>query len=225
VRVTIEVVWTRPSAGQVSAAALNAAERERAHRLLQEADRARFVAAHALLRTVLASWTGLAPAELAFDARCRVCGGRHGKPTLTDGPHFSLSYAGDRVVVAVTSIGPVGVDVEDHAAVRFDGFDSVVLASAERAPVGAAARATVWVRKEAILKATGHGLAFDPSRVEVTAPDGPARLVAWHADDPPAGPMQLTDLSAGAGYSACVAVMADSPVAVKVTDGNDLLAD
>jgi 4'-phosphopantetheinyl transferase len=225
VQVTIEVAWARPGAGQVSAAALNAAERERAHRLLRDADRARFVAAHALLRTVLASWTGAAAAELTFDAQCRACGERHGKPTLASGPHFSLSYAGDRVVVAVTSIGPVGVDVEDHAAVRFDGFDSVALASGERAPVDAAARATVWVRKEAILKATGHGLAVDPSRVEVAAPDDPARLIAWHADDPPAGTMQLTDLSVGAGYSACVAVMADSLVAVRVTHQDDLLAD
>ena len=86
-------------------------------------------------------------------------------------------------------------------------------------------RATVWVRKEAILKATGHGLAIDPSRVEVTAPEDPARLVAWRADNPPAGPIQLTDLSAGIGYSACVAVMAASPVAVRATRGDDLLAD
>ena len=96
-----------------------------------------------------------------------------GRPPL----HVSLAHAGDRVVVAATDLGPVGVDVELDSCAEFAGFDAVSLAESERQELAAlpsvhrmTGRTQMWVRKEAVLKATGDGLTVDPRRVIVSPP-------------------------------------------------------
>lgn len=69
----------------------------------------------------------------------------------------------------------LGVDLAEIAAVDFDGFDDVALTPRERhtlgrLPVGdrSAARARLWARKEALVKALGTGFADrGPDTVEV----------------------------------------------------------
>jgi len=185
----VEIVWARPSV----------------------------VDTERLLHAVLAGRLGRSPAEVTLTARCRICGGPHGKPQPIDGVHFNLSHAGDRVVVAMTTLGPVGVDVELREAASFRGFDGVALAESERG-IAIGERATVWTRKEAVLKATGHGLAISPSDVEVSAPDEPARFVAWHAADPPDELVQMLDLDLGADYAACVAVLSARSLTARVVE-------
>jgi len=214
---------------------LDRAERARLSELRVEAERRRYVAAHALLRLVVAETTGRSAYDLAFDSTCPACGGPHGKPVLADagqgGPHVSLSHAGDRVVVAVTRAGPVGVDVERHDATLFDGFDDIALSTAERAGIArlptrrlAAARARSWVRKEAILKATGHGLTVPLSDVEVSAPNEPARLLAWRDSPVPVAAVHVDDIEVGDDHSAAVALVGTKTVPRVVTrNGGDLL--
>ena len=50
--------------------------------------------------------------------------GAHGKPRVEAAPqlHVSISHAADRVAVAVTALGPVGVDLEPAGAGDFDGL-------------------------------------------------------------------------------------------------------
>jgi 4'-phosphopantetheinyl transferase len=124
-------------------------------------------------------------------------------------------------MVAATAAGPVGVDLERSGATSFEGFDGVALTSAERTEVGrcapaaqARARAVYWVRKEAVLKATGYGLALDPAALEVSAPHLPAALTAWHADQAPPPQVQLTDIPVGDDRVAAVAVLAPMPCRV-----------
>ena len=147
------------------------------------------------------------------------------------GQHVSLSHSSDRVVVAVTTLGPVGVDVERHGAVTFTGFEDVALAASERAELGRIptglqrqARTVWWVRKEAVLKAAGHGLLTSPCDIVVTGPPSPPRLLAWTAADPPQLPVQLADVSVGGGYAACVALIAGRAPTVLVTDASGWLA-
>jgi len=120
------------------------------------------------------------------------------------------------VMVAATDVGPVGVDVESAAATGFDGFDEVALTAMEQteveccAPVAQSrARAVYWTRKEAVLKATGHGLAVDPAALEVSAPHLPAALTAWHADEPPPASVQIIDVPVDGDHVAAVAVLTD----------------
>ena len=60
--------------------------------------------------------------------------------------------------------------LDESEAVHLDGLTGDALL---------AARARMWSRKEAILKATGHGLVVDPSQVVVSSPDAPAALLEW----------------------------------------------
>ncbi len=230
----LDVVWARPTATSRAAALLDPRERAALGRLTRAADQERYVAAHALLRLVIGGRWQLDPAAVGLSATCVRCGGPHGRlsvspPTGRAPLHVSLAHAGDRVVVAVTEAGPVGVDVEPVTGVRFDGFDDVALGAGERRALADVAdddraswRAQVWVRKEAVLKATGDGLTVDPRLVVVSAPPAPARLLAPVAAADPAG-MALTDLDLGPEYAGCVALLAPGRPVVQLRDGSDLL--
>jgi 4'-phosphopantetheinyl transferase len=179
-------VCTSRSATSDAAAvdALSADERVRASRLRFEADRGRFVASHAALRRILASYLGATPASLAFGE------GPQGKPFL-DAPahgqslHFSLSHSSDLALVAVSRGRRVGVDVERVRPLEdLDGFVARYLSPREREafvriPSAGRLRAffEIWTLKEAYLKACGDGLLRELDAFDVTVGDAPSRLL------------------------------------------------
>ncbi len=194
---------------------LDRTERRRMARLRHPADRARFLVARVLLKQLVGELSDVDPVSVRLSYDCQQCGEPHGKPGVatpfaTPGWQVSIAHAGRRVAVAATRVGAVGVDVEPVDGVRFEGFDAVALSDRESAalahlPPAARnqARATAWVRKEAVLKATGLGLARDPATVDL-ADLGPARTVL--------------DLAVGDGYAAAVAVLTDGPVRLEVAE-------
>ena len=215
-----EVVWSRAVRTPGQEALLDPAERHRLAALRSAPEAARFVAAHALLRVVVGRRVGVDPAALEVSATCRRCGGPHGVPRVAGHPdlHLSLSHAGDRVVLAL-GCAPLGVDVEATAAAAFPGFSAVALAAGEQA-VTDVERAVLWTRKEAVLKATGHGLAVPPTALTVSAAGRPPALLGWDpraAGVPAPGPVVLADLDLGTGYAGCVAVLATGPLTVQVS--------
>ena len=124
---------------------------------------------------------------------CPECGSAgHGRPWARHptGPvQVSLSRSHPHLLTAVGTIGRVGVDVESVAAVDGRWDPALVLAPGERA-AGAEARARLWVRKEAVLKAYGVGLARPMERLVL-------------ADFPG----EVTDVPAPAGHVAAVALL------------------
>jgi len=209
-------------------------EQARLDSLGSSGERDRFVAGHALLRLAVAGCWSLDPAAVALTFTCARCGGPHGRPvamTPAGCPpvHLSLSHAGNRVLVAASPAGPVGIDVEPVAGAAFAGFDDVALDPRERVWLaqvgpadGAAGRARVWVRKESVLKATGDGLARDPRMVVVSPPLDRARVLAWPEERSPSV-AHLTDLDVGPGYAACLALLAEHPARVRVHNADDWL--
>lgn len=204
-------------------AVLDDAERARADKKRRPAP---FITAHAVARQLLGDLTGRDPRSLSFVRRCTTCGAdAHGKPSLVgDDPwRFSLSYTPELVVVAAVHGHEVGVDTEELDEADFDDFDRVTLAPEERAPFAALsgdqlldARAQVWARKEAVLKATGHGLVVDPTEVLVTGPDGTPGLVDWRAQSAPPGQVAVADVTlASAHHRAAVAVIDAAGVTVE----------
>lgn len=205
-------------------ALLDDGERARAERKRQATP---FVTGHALVRRVLGELLDRDPATLVFERRCTTCDSvKHGKPHLVDTPgwHFSLSYTPDVAVVAVAQGVEVGVDVEDLTDADFEGFAGATLARDE-APGFAdltghdllVARARVWARKEAVLKATGHGLVVDPSEVLVSGPLEPPALVDWRADEPRPSAISIADVALSAGdHRAAVAALTAEPLEVVV---------
>jgi 4'-phosphopantetheinyl transferase len=111
----------------------------------------------------------------------------------------SVSRAGEVSLVAVTDAGPVGVDVEGVGAARFTGFADVALHPDEDVTTDPT---RAWVRKEALLKACGLGLAVDPRHLGL---DGTA-LVAWESPLEGPGTVWLRDVDVS-GHIAAVAVL------------------
>ncbi len=163
--------------------------------------RARARAARTLLRLVAASYLGCDPAEVPIRrAACAFCGGEHGKPVVGTAPmHANLSHAGSAVAVAVAS-AEVGVDIElpertgdvVRLASRFFSPDETAWV-ADAVEVERDLRfLRLWVRKEALLKATGEGISgglasvgmLDPLPARLERPTG--SLSFWTVADLPA---------------------------------------
>lgn len=177
------------------------ADAARAERFRKAEDGERYLARRALARAVAAFHLDAAPADVAFSRSCRICGDRqHGKPTvvLASGAavdaDVSWSSTDGAVTVAFSRSAGVGVDVESSArtgsaaaAVRtYASAAEVELleAEAEAAPARAAGALRLWCAKEAMAKATGHGLAADLRQIQV-----PTGGSGWRAASTPYVPV------------------------------------
>jgi 4'-phosphopantetheinyl transferase len=186
-----------PPGGMVAryADTLDASERERAARLR---DPGPWTVARGALRSLLGARLGVAPADV------RLAAGPHGKPEIPgESLRFNVSHTRSLAVIALASGFEVGVDVE-----RLDRRSAAVLRTLTAAESAALAAADgdrhvellrVWCRKEALAKAIGGGLGWEPLRFDTTAP----------------GPFSLTDVAVRPGHVAALAC-AGGPVSVSV---------
>lgn len=197
---------------------LSDAERARFSGYRRPADRARFLGGRTLLRTAAARYLGADdPSAIAVEARCPDCQAPHGRPTLPGtGISVSITHSHDRVGVALTRSGYVGLDVE-HAdpAVDFRGLLPQVLSPAERdyPPASEAGFLRLWTRKEAVLKATGQGLRVPFAGVTLSPGEDP-EVVDYRGGPRPDGDFALRGLDAGPGYQAALCVIGTRPVRV-----------
>ncbi|WP_336318694.1 4'-phosphopantetheinyl transferase family protein [Streptomyces lavendofoliae] len=194
-------------------------ERARHDAFVRARDRALYLTAHALARQLVAAQLGVEPARVRYTQECPHCDRPepHGKPRVAGAAlELSWSHSGDRVAVALSLAGPVGVDVEEVAgegkAAELSAFALSAVERAELARLPAGEERTrgfirYWARKEAVLKATGDGLMVEPALLTVSAPDAPAALLEWRERAEPHLPVRLHDLDAGDGYRAAVAVL------------------
>ncbi|MGI5164570.1 4'-phosphopantetheinyl transferase family protein [Spirillospora sp. CA-253888] len=216
----VTVWWARREAARPGlAAVLNAVEQARRDRYLRAEDRDRFTLGAAITRLALAPLLGLPPEQVPLTRACADCGDPHGPPRVSGGPHLSVSHSGDRVAVAVSPHGPLGVDVEAAAGRASADIAGHLLAPGETAPDEAALLA-YWTRKEALLKATGDGLRVPMTDLRVPPPSAAPRLLSWkdRPDLPPRFTMRALD--AGPGHTACLALLdhPDAPVHERPAD-------
>lgn len=191
-------------------ALLSADEQERCARLRTSLLQQRFVVRRGVLRLLLGDSLGLPPALLRFRL------GAGGKPELhvaegKQGLHFNLSDSGACTLVAVTGIGPIGVDVEAPA--PLPDLELVARRVFSLAEQGALAQLPeqerlygfyrAWTRKEALVKAEGSGITLPLQRFTVSlGPGEPAVLLS--SDLPLLRAFELADLPlAGAYIGAC----------------------
>jgi len=131
------------------------------------------------LREILASHLG-APPDIVVDDR--------GKPSLRDGRlAFSLAHTETLAIVAVSAVGPLGVDIEritrmgaiggarHHAALARRYFTADEAAAVASAPESFY---RLWTRKEAWVKAQGGGLAIPLDTVDLRGD-----VAGWFIDD------------------------------------------
>ncbi|MEU4579623.1 4'-phosphopantetheinyl transferase superfamily protein [Nonomuraea sp. ATR24] len=213
------VWWATPGHRSVEtlSAVLSEPELERAARFRRDPDRRRFLTGAWLLRNAAATQLGVRPEDVVVDRSCADCARHHGKPYIRMSGrrlHVSVSHSGDRVAVALTGVGALGVDVEAVPSEPVDDLARCALTPHELKALDALppderyeAFARVWTRKEAALKATGHGLRVSPGKLEVTGPEEPPELLSWPLEIPPRD-IRFVDLDPGDGYVAVVALIA-----------------
>lgn len=98
-------------------------------------DCTRSAVAEPLVRTLATRLTGCDPGPLHH--RCPFCGSvEHGQPYVDAPVHVGVAHAAGLTAVAVSVAGPVGIDLEADAEIA-------------------------WVRREAVGKALGVGIATD----------------------------------------------------------------
>lgn len=160
------------------------------------------------LRAILADYLHAAPDMLAFIA------GEHGRPVLA-GPHaalsFNWSHSGDHALLAIAHGIAPGIDLErlrprpralDIARRYFCTDEADALAALEPGQRDDAFL-SLWTAKEAVLKATGRGLAYGLDRLQLTVPPAPSRLLRLDGDD--ASAWQLQSLAPDTGHVASLA--------------------
>lgn len=196
------------------ASTLSIAEQARAARLRSSTSRHRYVVARGTMRVLLSRYLDREPGSLDLVV------GDHGKPLLAVGDDsllFNLSRSGDRALLSMTRGRQVGVDLEmvdrrvDHEAVARRFFSPREQGQLATLPPCQRRLAffTGWTRKEAFVKARGHGLSLGLHRFSVMLlPDQPARLLEFEEEPGKATRWSLVDLGAGAGggYAAALAV-------------------
>lgn len=124
------------------------------------------------------------------------------RPTLDLPVYFSLSHCEGRVICAVSTAGPVGVDVEALGPLTAADF-LLYLNAAERAWAGSDARRflSVWTRKEAVAKAAGSRGLADLAQVDTGAAEQGAEFAGRLFDtvEIPVGEGHLAHLAMGVG--------------------------
>lgn len=191
------IVVHRVDVADAPADTLSADELERAGRYRVESARRSFVAVRAALRRVLGARLGLAPAEV----RLAVDG--YGRPSV-DGPvSFNVSHSGALGLIAVADgERRVGIDVEQvRPETDFRSLAARFFHPEEAAAIGDRRDAffRCWTRKEAVVKALGHGLShpLDGFVVEVDA-EGPRAVGGLPG-------LSVTGLEIDRGYAAGLA--------------------
>ena len=184
-------VWLAhlPSARPVleqATAILSNDERERLGRFRFEAHRERSTLTRGILRWLLGHYGQTAPRAIEFAY------GPHGKPALASGPlRFNTSHSGDYAAFAITQSGEVGVDIEqvrgdvsrrEEIARRHFASGEYEQLLAVPEPDRTRAFFELWTRKEAFIKARGHGLFSRLQSFEVSLRESRVISVDGNAD-------------------------------------------
>jgi 4'-phosphopantetheinyl transferase len=178
-------VWALPSVPAIAGDAFGVLDREeqdRAARFVRDEDRDAFITARAALRHVVGAALKTHPAAIRFVRN------PFGKLLLCDsapGFDFSVSHAGGLCVIALTWSGAVGVDIErrrdvpDRRRIAAGMCGEGVMRQLADTPAEQENDVflRLWTAAEALVKATGRGLAGTWGRIPVSlAADGVPRI-------------------------------------------------
>ena len=150
-------------------------ERSRADRFRYPGDREVYIAVHGALREILGGIPGVEPGGITFATK------PDGKPEVEGGgASFSISRTEGAALIAVSSSGAVGADIE---LVSPHSLDATVadrfFSPRERASLDglegeeyASAFFRIWTRKEALVKCMGRGIDEDLAAIETDPAPG-----------------------------------------------------
>ncbi|MCF7851782.1 MAG: 4'-phosphopantetheinyl transferase superfamily protein [Simkaniaceae bacterium] len=146
---------------------LSEKEWERASNYKFKRDRHRFIATRGSLRVLLSR-------ELNVDPkRIEIFSNPFGKPEVK-GMHFNVSYSHEKSLIAISSYGPIGIDIECcHPKVWSKSAEDFLFSDAEKSHSSILLEnerkkyfLSVWTKKEAWVKAMGIGLTDHLNRLD-----------------------------------------------------------
>ncbi|HOI92275.1 MAG TPA: 4'-phosphopantetheinyl transferase superfamily protein [Candidatus Rifleibacterium sp.] len=212
-QVMVQVVDVTQLAGKLHElkAFLSSEELARLERYSVAAPREMFLAARGALRFLLGQLLDTEP------ARVTIATHEHGKPFLPGNPglYFNISHSRTLALIALAR-HPVGVDVEylprhvDFAAVMRRFFSESEREEWSRFSVPSQQHAFFrgWTRKEAILKATGEGIAGLGHTLISFKPDEPRALRERLGDPAQSQNWIFGDFCPAPDYQAAIALQA-----------------
>ena len=216
-------VWAVPLHGDADryGALLSGPELQRLERFRFADHRRRFQIGHGALRTILAGYLGVDPADVEFAQ------GPRGKPYVDHpphsgrtGPYFNLSHSSKLALIAVATV-EVGVDLEkvrhlesltEIARRHFSEAEFAAL-DALQGPARELAFYRCWTRKEAYIKALGEGLSMPLDTFDVSLCEDPRFLACRDGREDP-GHWSMVDVTPAAEFVAAAALRA-RPVTLK----------
>lgn len=185
-------------------------ERRQANKFSKTLLHKRYVEVHGRVRHLLAQMVKQAPENILINKT------KQGKPYLADYPEFAfnLSHTGDQLLVAVARNCRVGIDIEQcKSRVNLIGLVNKCFSEAEitywkQLPDNEKNQAfyRFWTRKEAFVKATGHGIVLGLDQCVIN-PENPVEFTSIPIQCGKASIWSIHDLELGEGL--CGAIVAD----------------
>ncbi|MDD2658269.1 MAG: 4'-phosphopantetheinyl transferase superfamily protein [Methylococcales bacterium] len=175
---------------------LDEAEQTQAGKFKNELLCKRYVEIHGRLRNLLSRILNQPPEKI------RIKKAKHGKPYLADYPElaFNLSHTADRLMIALCLDCQLGADIEKYKRrINLSGLVDKCFAEEEAAYWNQLPETKkipefyrFWTRKEAFVKATGHGITLGLNHCVIN-PENPSEFLrvpdlcgqapAWHLLD------------------------------------------
>ena len=196
---------------------LDRSERQRHERAARHG-RPGYGAGRVALRLLLGAELDLAPERVSLVRSCAACGrAGHGKPAVAAAGSgelgFSLATSGAVTLIAIVRRGEVGVDLERVPPPWARAWPRPCFSDREREQLSRLgprrrpeATARSWVRKEAVAKCIGQGLAMPLRTVEVSGAEP-----GWRLPDPS---LAVADLELALPFVAAVACDRHAPAPV-----------
>ena len=142
---------------------LSAEESARASRFVRPKDADNYRVSHSALRCILSRYVDLGPKDLIYNKS------KYGKPSLEGGfpLSFNMSHSGDLALIAVSSVGQVGADIEcgrentEYMEIAERFFTQKECHWLEGVSGEGEKRESflkLWACKESYIKATGRGM-------------------------------------------------------------------
>jgi len=189
-------------------------ERTRAGKFASEQKSREFIITRGSLREILGHALHEDPRRFNIDYEAQ------GRPYLNGNEqhsriHFSVTHSHELALIAMTMDHNIGIDLEkirtdiEHTGLSRRFFSTAEYQALQHYTDAARLRAffATWTRKEAIIKATGIGIALGLKQFDVSVdPDQPAQLQATRWEQKIRTDWVLTNIDTEPGYIACLAV-------------------
>lgn len=199
--ISIDAAWQLLSVDEIA----------RAWRFHFDRDRTRYVRGRGFLRSILGQICGLEPTALVFGT------GAQGKPFLQNiDLAFNLSHSRDLAILAISGMGPVGIDIEfidrqvdilGLAQTCLNSTEALVLDTLPEAD-RAARFFAFWTAKEARMKLTGEGMTLAPRQIALHLLEG--HPIGYLRPETPSAQAVFLDL--GDPGTICCLALAQGPL-------------